>query len=94
VANLLQSVVLFTKRGSPPNAAVSKPRLVLANTVHMRRRRRPALRRDQKAQLVAAAPGARIERVVELVPTQLTRRGHALGPPRDGRGHPARRCAR
>ena len=39
-------------------------------------------------------PGARVGRVVELMLTQLTGRGHALGPPRDGRGHPARRCAR
>jgi hypothetical protein len=32
--------------------------------------------------------------VVEPMLTQLTGRRHAPGPRRDGRGHPARRCAR
>jgi hypothetical protein len=53
VANLLQSVY---KDECAPNAGFRSPCPVLAITVYARRRRQPALQRDQKAQLVAAAP--------------------------------------
>jgi hypothetical protein len=65
-----------------PIAGVSKPCLVLAATVLARRRRRPALRRDQKAR---RCPGARVGRVVELMLSKLP--GGAMDRPRDGRGH-------
>ena len=70
MANLLQSVVLFTKKGGPPYAMVSNPFLVLAKTVHARRHRRPAARHEQKAQLVAVAAGALVDRVIELTLTK------------------------